>query len=408
MTPIAPRTEQRRLRRQEPPRHETQRVLLATRLRARRPHLDEELYARMGEAVADDTKTDNAEYLGGRRRAVSVALDDLLEITEQGEFESDRTILPLAVRAQVRRAVAAEVPLDTVLMRYAAARGALTTALLHEVAKIEAETKTSIAVQALNLFVCGTERAMALLKSEYRSTQVELAIPAAERRRARCVEALLAHEPCDVFDLGYAIDRWHVGVIAMGDKPLEALREIVKRLSGELLTVRHDDRQISAWLGTRKRPRHDDLLGWMRNLEVERTTLATGEPAMGIDGFRRTHQQAKAAQWVAVRRPRLLTRYTDVILLSAVIRDPELERSLRDTYLSHFRESRDAVLLDTVRAFFSCGNNISSAAAALNADRGTVGRRIRSVEQRIGRQLCDCQPEFAVALRLDEIERSAQ
>jgi DNA-binding PucR family transcriptional regulator len=111
---------------------------------------------------------------------------------------------------------------------------------------------------------------------------------------------------------------------------------------------------------------------------------------------------------VAVRRPRPLTRYADVILLSAVIRDPELERSLRDTYLSHFSESRDTVLLDTVRAYFSCGNNVSSAAAALNADRGTVGRRIRTVEQRIGRQLCECQPELAVALRLDEFERAAR
>jgi len=380
-------------------------VLLATRLRARRPNLDEELYARMGEAVADDTKTDSAEYLGGRRRAVSVALDDLLDTTEQDEFECDRAVLPLAVRAQVRRAVAAEVPLDTVLMRYAAARGAFTTVLLREVGRIELETESSIAIQALHIFMCGTERTMGLLKAEYRATQLELSLPAAERRRARCIEALLASQPCDVTELAYGIDRWHVGVIAMGDKPEMALREIAKRSNGELLTLRQDDEQISAWLGTPRRPRHDDLVRWLRNLKLERTLLATGEPAMGIEGFRRTHVQAKAAQWVALRRPRPLTRYADVILLSAVIRDPELERSLRDTYLSHFRESRDTVLLDTVRAYFSCGNNISSAAAALNADRGTVGRRIRTVEQRIGRQLCECQPELAVALRLDEFER---
>lgn len=382
------------------------RLELISRLRARRPQIDEEIHARMREAAADDTATDNADYLNGRLKAVSAALDGFLEKLEQGDLQV--AALPTPILAQVRRAAGAGVALDTVLVRYAAAREALSSVLLAEMGAMGLTVDAPLFGQALNGSGGGIEGRMAMLSAEYREAIHELSTPDAERRRVRCLLTVLANEPCDVTELGYEISSWHLGVIARGDRAAKSLREIAVRSNSELLLVPQQDDVIWAWMGTQRSPSRSEVAALFTNADPEAVSLAVGEPSKGLEGFRRTHLQAKAAQWVALRRLRPLTLYADVILLTAVMRDAEVEHSLRHVYLSPFSEPRDRILLETVRAYLTCGHNISSAAAALKADRGTVGRRLRTVEEKLGRQLCECEPEITLALHLDEIEQQAE
>jgi DNA-binding PucR family transcriptional regulator len=63
-------------------------------------------------------------------------------------------------------------------------------------------------------------------------------------------------------------------------------------------------------------------------------------------------------------------------------------------------------LRQTLRAYFECERNITSAAAALAVDRGTVANRLRVVEEQVGRSLNDCAVDLQLALGLDELDGS--
>ena len=142
----------------------------------------------------------------------------------------------------------------------------------------------------------------------------------------------------------------------------------------------------------------------------EGATLALGEPRHGLSGWRLTHHEAQAAQEVALRRPQRVTRARDVILLASVLRDEALAKSLLETYMAPLEGHGDsgAVLRETLRAYFSAGLNAATAAAALAVDRHTVQRRLRKVEEALGRLLPDCHAELVVALGLEELESAAE
>jgi DNA-binding PucR family transcriptional regulator len=94
-----------------------------------------------------------------------------------------------------------------------------------------------------------------------------------------------------------------------------------------------------------------------------------------------------------------------VILLAAVLRDEPLAESLRETYLTPLDEHGDSGLLrETLRAYFAAGFNAATAAAALGVDRHTVQRRLRKVEEALGRLLHTCHAEVEVALSLEELD----
>jgi len=111
-----------------------------------------------------------------------------------------------------------------------------------------------------------------------------------------------------------------------------------------------------------------------------------------------------------LRKPRQITRARDVILLAATLRDEALARSLFETYLKPLEGHGDsgAVLRGTLRAYFAAGFNAATAAAALDVDRHTVQRRLRKVEEALGRLLPACHAELVVALSLEEIEADAK
>jgi DNA-binding PucR family transcriptional regulator len=134
-------------------------------------------------------------------------------------------------------------------------------------------------------------------------------------------------------------------------------------------------------------------------------SLAVGAAGRGIDGWRLTHRQAQAAMLVALRRPQMLTRYADVSLLAAVLRDAELARSVVEIHLSPLDGQKDgAVLRETLHAYFAAGCNAATAAAALRVDRHTVERRLHTIETRLGRALHTCHAELEVALRVQELD----
>ena len=102
-----------------------------------------------------------------------------------------------------------------------------------------------------------------------------------------------------------------------------------------------------------------------------------------------------------------LVRSRDVLVVAAVLRDEALAEGLAATYLAPLRGRGDmeAVLRETIRAYFNAGQNAATAAAALQVNRHTVERRIRGIEDKLGQQINSCRAQLEVALAVEALQR---
>ena len=130
--------------------------------------------------------------------------------------------------------------------------------------------------------------------------------------------------------------------------------------------------------------------------------VTVGEPAAGLEGWRFSHAQAKAALPLAERHGPVV-RFLDVALEAAILRDELIATSLRRRYLEPLATGRDGGELAraTLRAYFAAERNVSSTAAALGVDRRTVRNRLAAIEDLLGGPLNGSAADLEIALRLD-------
>lgn len=172
------------------------------------------------------------------------------------------------------------------------------------------------------------------------------------------------------------------------------------------MLVECSDDTLWAWIGTRRPIDPHELLERFSVAHLQ-LCLALGESARGLNGWRLTHQQARAALPIALRSPeKRFVRYADVALLASIFQDELLSTSLRALYLAPLERERDGgeVARETLRAYFATERNVSSAAALLGVRRHTVASRLRAIEEHIGRPLSTWAAEIDAALRLEELD----
>jgi hypothetical protein len=365
---------------------------LVMRLRARQSELEEAIVARV-RTVSDPVGNEDAEYFAGLQAAIRAALDHSLSSMEHGEEWSGP--IPSAAAAQARRAARYGVSLDAVLRRYAAG-----DRLLADFVMDEADRFPSHALrQVLRIQGAVLDRLMASIATEY-ADEIDQAGCTPGRRLAERVQRLLDGSSTVPAELNYELNAWHVGVIATGARSAQAIEGLAKALGYSLLLVSGRDKSVWAWFGGQRRLAIADIERSLADQKANGISLAIGEPARGIDGWRITHWQAQRALWVALRRPQPLTRYADVLLLAHAMRDDVLARSLHEIYLLPLAGQRDggAMSRETLRTYFASGRNAATAAAVLNVNRHTVERRLHKIEASLGRSLHTCQAELEGAL----------
>ncbi len=229
-----------------------------------------------------------------------------------------------------------------------------------------------------------------------------------EHRHRELVESLLAGETVDASELDYMLDAWHLGVIATGVTADRAMRKLADGLGCQLLAVAGGDGALWTWLGARRRPAVAEVERLFVSGGADGLSLAVGEPARGIAGWRQTHREAQAALVVALHRPQSFTRCSEVLLEAAVLRHDALARSLVRNYLAPLENLRigGQKARETLHAYFVCDRNVSAAAHFLGVARNTVESRLRDIEACLGRMLPTCVAELEVALRLESLPRS--
>jgi hypothetical protein len=376
------------------------RAELVARLRARSAEIEDTVYNRVRQ-MANPGEGDDPEYRAYLRATVAESLDYTLLGIERGE-DWEGTI-PGAAAVQARRAARHGVKLDAILRRYAAADRLFGEFVVDEAAQLPNEaTRYLMRAQGPHI-----DRMMAAVATEYMDELERIRRSPAQRIAERVQRLLAADSPVDVAGLDYELDAWHLGLVITGARPDVAARTLAAGLSRQPLVVPQGSDSVWAWLGGREP---------LALIEVERyqaagvlgdATLAVGEPRRGIEGWRLTHYEARAAQQVMLRRPQPLIQASEVVLLAAVLRDELLAKSLRETYLAPLDDYGDSGLglRETLRAYFDAGFNAATAAAALEVDRHTVQRRLRKVEEALGRLLHTCHAELEVALVLGELDR---
>jgi hypothetical protein len=389
---------------------------LLGRVRARRDELEEAVFSRVLEGDYVSSGDGDAEYVAGLRAVVHAAIDYALRTLEAGGGVDE--LAPPQAITQARRSARLGVNLDTVLRRYVLGSTMLGDLLVEEAANCDFGDDAMALREVLSTQAAVLERLLAAITAEYNMELERVGRSPAQRLIER-VQRLLAGAPGDLLDLDYELDGWHVGAIATGATVAQDLRRVANTLDCRLLYVPCGEQMAWAWLGGRSAPATSDielaLLGerltagpsqsQMRGQSAREVTLALGEPAWALEGWRLTHRQAQAAMRVALRAPQPLTRYADVALIAAVLRDELLAESMVEVYLSPLgdRHGTGAALRQTLRAYFAAERNASSAASALGVSRHTVENRLRTIEEKLGHMLGARQAELEVALRLEEL-----
>jgi DNA-binding PucR family transcriptional regulator len=234
------------------------------------------------------------------------------------------------------------------------------------------------------------------------------------------VKSVLAGENVDLqaaeAALGYRLLQRHLGVVlwmasppSTGPAPLERLGRVASGLAVAAgsqqapLFVACDETSAWAWLAItsgavlrREEPQASIA-------EHEPTILmALGEPASGVEGFRRTHQQALRAQSVALAAGAHIpvTYFVDVAPIAMMCADIESAREwVRETLGALAIDSeRNTRLRQTARVFLQTGGSYTATADQLFLHRNTAQYRVQKAEELRGRPFREARLDVELAL----------
>lgn len=367
---------------------------LTSGLRARRAEIEEAISIRVS-AVADPNHAPDLEYTSGLRAAIRAAVDYGLAAIELEDGQS--LTPPPQLRAQARLAARSGIGLDTVLRRYFAGQAVIADFIVAEAERTGPQAARQLK-RLLRAQAAVFDRLVAAVTEEHCHEMESGNQP--RDHRADLAIRLIAGEPLDASALGYPMQGHHLGVVAAGIAADAAIREVASHLDRNLLLLDHEG-EAWAWLGGRCPLDPIDLRRSLSSVQPANLDIAIGEPGEDLGGWRLTHRQAKAALPVADRGDGLV-RYSEVALLTAVLRDDVLMSSLRTMYLDPLKNDRDAgaVLRETLSAYFATDRNAASTAAVLGVSRQTITNRLRTAEVHLARPISECATELEIALRL--------
>ena len=222
-----------------------------------------------------------------------------------------------------------------------------------------------------------------------------------ERRRIAWVREILADVAGSSSGGDYDLARQHLAAVAWGADAERAIIEFGQRLQATVLAVPGQSGAAWGWLGA-----HSISPSWAklaRELPLPAETfLALGAPAAGAAGFRLSHREALEAARVLRHTGAPLGIYDDVALEALMLRDERAARDFVARELGPLLDGgkRTQILLDTLSAYVNNGWSAASTGARLGVHERTIGYRVATIEQRLGRPLAARREELGVALRL--------
>lgn len=219
----------------------------------------------------------------------------------------------------------------------------------------------------------------------------------------RELSALLGGHPLSGFNTAVVLHTEdHDAIADLG----AAANHLAQQVNARTLAVDPGGRDLWCWLATRSAP---DLAvlhtaaGW---LEEHGITMAAGLPGEGLEGFRLSHQEAKAAQGLAFQLSSQgpVVLFGEVELLTLVSASPDAARRFATRTLGALADPAETPtrLRQTLHALLSTGS-VDEAAKRLSVHKNTVRYRVSQAEDLLGRRAFDAPTEVELALRYYEL-----
>jgi hypothetical protein len=237
--------------------------------------------------------------------------------------------------------------------------------------------------------------------------------------RSARIQALLSGERVSTSateaTLGYRLRQYHVGLVCWAGETTaavdnitrleQAIGHVAEKIAGpgEPLFLPRDESSAWAWLALGIRDRFDTAGAAAADIDGD-LRFAFGDAARGIAGFRLTHQQALAAQSVALAAgpapPRLVT-FSEVAPVAMMLGSPDLLRAWVQATLGGLAadDERQARLRETLLVFLRSGGSYKTTAEQLMLHKNTVQYRIRKAEESLGRPASQHRHDVELALQ---------
>jgi DNA-binding PucR family transcriptional regulator len=214
--------------------------------------------------------------------------------------------------------------------------------------------------------------------------------------------------------LGYRLRQRHVGVVVWlgaafgGAETVRSLHDLVVQVGRSLgcdespLFVPRDESSAWAWLPLGFRDRFDSSLVGTAGLDGD-IRFAFGGVARDLRGFCLTHEQAAAAQGVAlaagVLAPRVVA-FAEVAPVAMMLGSAGLLRAWVLSTLAGLAidDEHHARLRDTLLVFLQAGGSYKITAEQLTLHKNTVQYRIRKAQESLGRPVGDSRNDVELAL----------
>ncbi len=247
-------------------------------------------------------------------------------------------------------------------------------------------------------------------------TERERLSEGAAHRRAELVESLLDGTDTDAdratLELGHALSQWQTAVVLWSTRDTSdatsTLLDLGRRVGtalgvGQPLTLLTGTRDLWLWVATPAQPDARSLQSLADALDQAGVRLAAGASAPGLAGFRGSHDEARAAQSVALRAalvPPVVT-YPDVELLCLVAGSPELAARMVQREIGPLcaADKNLAQVRETALAYLTSGLNVEATAARLFVHKNTVRYRLSRAEELLGHPLGSRAASVEIALR---------
>lgn len=213
--------------------------------------------------------------------------------------------------------------------------------------------------------------------------------------------------------LGYRLRGAHVALTLKVDERAQAERVAAALAEatgadGSMLLL-HAPGTWMLWLGFLRSPEYRQIAALGKAAAASGVEMAVGDPGSGVEGLRRTSEQALATVRLRRRVPGglpLVVWYSEVRIELLLLHDEDAARAFVADELSelaHYDERADRTC-ETVLAWLATGSQMD-AAARLGVHKNTMRLRIGHAEQVLGHRLSQRRPEISVALRLREVLR---
>lgn len=206
--------------------------------------------------------------------------------------------------------------------------------------------------------------------------------------------------------LGYRLDQLHRALIIWEEEAisestsLDEVVEIIIQAAGSPRALKVITDGSTRWVWLPGEQLDIEILEQHID-EQSPVRIAIGAPGNGMEGFRKSHLDARTAQSVLVRSEvsDRIVSYDRVRLIALLTKDTSrIKRYINETLGELL--TADPILQVSVRSFLETGCNAARAAQVLGLHRNTLLRHISRAEELLPQPLDECRIQVAMALEV--------